>query len=412
MSNIKIGYIGMTHLGIIYGITSALKGYKVVCYDENKKLIDNLSKGRFEIKEPDLNKNFKKGLKNIIFTSEIKNLKNLDLIFLSFDTPINQKGEGNYNQLKSFLKKLIRNNLNHICTIILSQVYPGFTNSIKEFNEIYYQVETLIFGNAFQASLYPERIIIGKKNDKLNTKLKSYLKSFKCEIIETDIEGAELTKIAINAYLVSSIITTNYLSQISEKLKTNWSFIEKSIRSDPRIGKHAYVSSSLGFGGTNLLRDIRTLIQISDKFKISNRLPKTWIKENQIRGKWLRNIMSSIKYNKNKIGVLGLSYKENTQSISNSLSIDLIKSNKDHFFYLYDPNVNEDIFYQKNVKYCATINELLANCKLLIIANKSQEFIDLKENEISKVFSGKQIIDPFNVLKIKNKNLFSVYNLV
>ena len=63
MSKIKIGYIGMTHLGIIYGITSAIKGYKVVCYDENKKLIDNFSKGKFEIKEPDLNKNFKKGLK-------------------------------------------------------------------------------------------------------------------------------------------------------------------------------------------------------------------------------------------------------------------------------------------------------------------------------------------------------------
>ena len=402
----------MTHLGIVYGITSALKGYRVVCYDENKKLIDNLSKGRFEIKEPNLNKNFKKALKNIIFTNEIDYLKNLDLIFLSFDTPINENGRGNYNQLKFFLKKLFRNNLNHICTIILSQVYPGFTNSIKNFNDIYYQVETLIFGNAFQTSLHPERIIIGKKNNKLNTKLKSYLKSFECEIIEMDIEGAELTKIAINAYLVSSIITTNYLSQISEKLNTNWSFIEKSIRSDPRIGKHAYVSSSLGFGGTNLLRDIRALIKISDKFKISNRLPRTWIKENQVRRKWLKNVMSSIDYNKNKIGILGLSYKENTQSIANSLSIDFIKSKKDHFFYLYDPNVNEDIFYQKNVRYCKTIHELLANSKLLIIANKSKEFKDLREDEIFKVFCGKQIIDPFSVLKIKNKNLFSIYNLV
>ena len=126
---------------------------------------------------------------------------------------------------------------------------------------LYYQVETLIFGKSLDRALNPERIIIGcnESNSKIKNSYLKYLKRFNCPIIKMSYESAELTKIAINIFLASSITTTNVLSEICSTIGANWEEIKPALKLDSRIGPKAYLKPGLGISGGNIERDIMSL---------------------------------------------------------------------------------------------------------------------------------------------------------
>ena len=71
-----------------------------------------------------------------------------------------------------------------------------------------------------------------------------------------DYYSAELSKIAINIYLSSSVTVANTLARISERIGSNYKQIEIALRSDSRIGSKSYLSPGLGISGGNLERDL------------------------------------------------------------------------------------------------------------------------------------------------------------
>ena len=93
-------------------------------------------------------------------------------------------------------------------------------------NQVYYQVETLIFSEAQNRALNLERIIVGKNKNTIDSNYLKYLKSFNCPILQMNIESAELAKIAINLYLVNSNTPTNILSEVTENINGNWTLIQ------------------------------------------------------------------------------------------------------------------------------------------------------------------------------------------
>ena len=89
----KIGFFGLTHLGLNYLAASAAKGFKVVGFDHNDNVISKLSKFEKIINEPNLFKNIKKFKKNIIFTNNFDELKKFKIIFISSDVKTDNKGK-------------------------------------------------------------------------------------------------------------------------------------------------------------------------------------------------------------------------------------------------------------------------------------------------------------------------------
>ena len=152
--------------------------------------------------------------------------------------------------------------------VILCQVPPGFCRKINwPKKQLYYQVETLIFGKALERASFPERFIIGteKKDNKISKVYKNYLKTYKCPILNMSYESAELAKISINIYLISTVTTSNILYEICEKVNANWKDIIPSLQLDRRIGKFAYLRPGLGISGGNLERDLTTLSELQKK---------------------------------------------------------------------------------------------------------------------------------------------------
>ena len=398
-----IGFVGLSHLGLVSLCAAANKGCNVIAYDFyiNAKVINA---NKIGINEPGLNSIFKKNKKRIKITTNIQDLSKCDLIYISKDVPTNSNGKSDLKPIKkiikhlSFLKDKPR-------LIILSQVNPGFTRKLNwNKKKLFYQVETLVFGNALKRALKPERIIIGSNgsNKRIEPKLKSFLNKFKCPILNMNYESAELAKISINMFLVSSITTTNLLSELSNRIGAHWADISKALKLDRRIGGHAYLSPGLGISGGNLERDISSVIQMNNKMNLDSKMFEYWKKKSRYYKHWpIRKFLELRKKIKiSNISILGLTYKPDTDSLKNSPSLELIdRLKKEYSLTLYDPVIKT--LMSKNYSFSESIFDAVKNSELIFIMTPWEQFKTLNSKKITRILSNKIIIDPFEVIDNK-----------
>ena len=103
--NLKVGFVGLTHLGLTCLAASSKKGFKVIGIDLNQNKIDNLKKFNIEYKEPNLRKTIFQNKRNILFSSNLSNLMNCNIVFISQDVSTDDNGKGNFEALKNYLKE-------------------------------------------------------------------------------------------------------------------------------------------------------------------------------------------------------------------------------------------------------------------------------------------------------------------
>ena len=416
-NSITIGFAGLSHLGLTTSISiSKFRNIKVIAFDEDKKLIDDLCYSKkIALKEPKLDSHLHKYKKNILFTNNPKELNRSDIVYISKDTQTNKENISDLKKLNDYIN-YIKNFINKKTILVVhSQIQLNFMDSIKwEKNNLYYHVETLIFGDALNRVLNPERIIIGCNDKRTNLPLiyLKYLKLFKSKIILMNYQSAELTKISINLFLMSSISTTNKIVEICEKTNADWFKIRESLVLDKRIGLHSYTKPGLGISGGNLERDLKAIININKKFKIDNDYFYSIEKISKNRKKWIINNIKKLGYidsNNVYMGVLGISYKSNTNSIKNSPALEILKYYKRTNIVFYDPLVSE-FETNKNHKRVSNINEVFNKLNFLIIANDTKIYGNLKISQLKKI-KDKLIIDPYNTLNDINLKKLKIKHL-
>ena len=300
----------------------------------------------------------------------------------------------------------------------MSQVKPGFTDSIKwNKKNLYYQVETLIFGEAVNRALKPEQFIIGTTDNKINKKYLKFLKSYKSKIHIMNYKSAELAKISINLYLISSLSFTNSLAELCEKIDADWSKIRPVLKQDKRIGKYAYLNPGLGVLSGNLQRDLQSYKKILSENDCNLAIPKAWQKNSNYRKNWIKNLLNNeLKYFlKKNIGVYGLTYKKNITILKNSPTISLIKEFKKTNFNVYDPKVITKNFGFKNALIYSDLVKFLKASDLLIILTDWDQIKNCKYNILLN-YKGKKIIDPYRAIQskklIESKKIYSLANKI
>ena len=158
----KIGYVGLTHLGINSAVASAELGYNIIWYDGDSKIIEKFIKNISLISEPGLSKLLTKNKKRLNFSNDINYLYNCDIVYISQDIITDEKNNSNLQDIQKIINNVILHIKKEAILVVLSQVPPGFTRKINwPMKQLYYQVETLIFGKAIKRALNPERLIIG-----------------------------------------------------------------------------------------------------------------------------------------------------------------------------------------------------------------------------------------------------------
>jgi UDPglucose 6-dehydrogenase len=415
IKKIKIGFVGLTHLGLNYLAASAQKKFSVMGIDTSNKKVIKLNKNIIEYKEPNLKKIILKNKKNITFTHNFKNLKKCNLVFISQDVKTNTSGKSDLKNLRILINKTIKHLNKNAILVVLSQIKPGFMRTINiGHRKLYHQVETLIFGKAFSRALNPERIIVGciNKFNEISPIYLRYLNSFKCPVLKMEYESAEIAKISINLLLASSVTTTNILSELCEKMSADWNDIVPALKLDKRIGKFAYIKPGLGISGGNIERDIVTVKSMLNKESPPSLLLKNMLENSQYMKHWLNRILTKektlVKKDKINIGIVGAAYKENTNSIKNSPIIDLLNYLKDKKnISIYEPMLNLEL-KNKNIKQVHDLKKLVNKNEIIIFM---RPWINKKEiQNVYKNLKNKLVIDPYRVINFKDqKNILNKY---
>ncbi|OGV29510.1 MAG: hypothetical protein A3E88_00235 [Legionellales bacterium RIFCSPHIGHO2_12_FULL_35_11] len=413
----KIGCVGMTHLGLVHAVAFACKGFSMICYDENPELIEKLQAHKLPVNEPQLNELVSKNQDRLKFTADILQLKKCDVVFIAYDVPTDDDGNSQLDVIHELLTRVKPVMAEHACLVLLSQVPPGFSRQIDFPKErLFYQVETLIFGRAVERALYPERYIIGacEADIVVPETYATLLATFDCPILKMRYESAELAKISINMFLVSSVTTTNILAEICENIGADWEDISPTLRLDKRIGQYAYLTPGLGIAGGNLERDLNTIIKLGKRHSTDTDTVSAWIKNSKYRRDWvLRCLQKNVLTLNSKptICVLGLAYKPNTHSVKNSPSVALINQLIGFEVVAHDPIVKDE--HKTHAIRKDIILDAVSNVDVVIIMTPCDEYRILSMELLSKYMRGNTVIDPHCLLSIDSKESvdFNYYSL-
>ena len=395
----------MTHLGLNSAVAAAEKGFQVVCYDSGPSCIVALARHEMSVVEPGLTELFEKNKTRLSLTTDLRDLIFCDVVYISSDVPTDDQGQSDLEQVKAYIRQVQEVLRSKVPVVVLSQVPPGFTRSQVQVckTNLYYQVETLIFGRALERALRPERIIIGcaQPKESLPSSLADFLKNFDCPILPMRYESAELAKISINMCLAASVTVANTLAELCEHAGADWSEIVPALKLDKRIGLHAYLAPGLGLSGGNLERDLATVCRMADRHGTDAGVVRAYLANSQYRKDWvLRTLYEKVLRHVKKpvLGVLGLSYKADTHSIKNSPSVTLIQHLKPYSIRVFDPVVSVPDELKSHCHGATSEFEACEGVNALLIMTPWERFKKLDPSEVAKRMKGKVLLDPYGVL--------------
>lgn len=403
----RVGYVGMTHLGINYAVAGAAAGFPIVCFDRDASLIADLAAGRLPVREPDLPELLQRNTGRLHFTAAAKDLSLCDIVYIAPDVPTNDQGESDLQVLKVLIAIASDAMRPDACLVILSQVPPGFTRQLpRPVATLFYQVETLIFGRAVERATHPERFILGCADpaQPLPAALATYLQAFSCPILPMRYESAELAKIAINCCLVASVSTANTLAELCEKIGADWAEIIPALRLDQRIGAFSYISSGLGIAGGNLERDLATVVRFADMHGTDAGVVRAWMANSRNRRDWVLRLLHRLVLGKTdtpRLALWGLAYKQDTHSTKNSPALALLEALGPYPVTAYDPAVSADSRYHPQLAGASSALTACQDADALLIMTPWPEFRIVDPQAIADRMRGRIVVDPFSVLQAK-----------
>src|SRR5262245_44517076 len=206
----------MTHLGLVSAVAAAERGFSAMCFDPDGARIAALQRRELPVSEPRLEELIAKNASRIQYTSGRADLAKCDVIYVAPDVATDDHGKSDLSTIDALLELVAAHARADSVIVILSQVPPGYTRArARPDRQVYYQVETLIFGRAVERALEPERYIVGCADpvQPLPPVFAGFLGAYGCPILKMRYESAELAKLSVNMFLVASVTTANTLAE-------------------------------------------------------------------------------------------------------------------------------------------------------------------------------------------------------
>ena len=401
----RVGFAGMTHLGVNSAAGALSRGFDVIGYDADTSVIAGLRRGEPNVVEPGLPEVLRKNAARARFTSGLADLSACDLVYIASDVPTDDSGASDLAGIRKLIDAVLAAMPRSAVLVVLCQVPPGFTRALALPRErLFYQVETLVFGQAVERAANPERIIVGCADPAapLPRALHEFLSAYACPILPMRYESAELAKIAINCCLVSSVSVANTLAELCERIGAAWSEIAPALKLDRRIGQHAYLAPGLGIAGGNLERDLATVCRLADEQGTDAGVVRAWIANSRHRKDWVlhalyRSVLSKI--DDPVIAVLGLAYKQDTRSTKNSPSLALLAHLAPFRVRVFDPVVPASEAAHPRCHAASSEHDACEGADALAVMTPWAQFSRLDAPQIAKRLRGKVVLDPYAVLK-------------
>jgi len=420
---VNISIIGTGYVGLVTGACFADLGNNVMCMDNDPDKLKILKKGKITIYEPGLEEMVRRNEKEgrLKFVSSTKDaVRKSDIIFICVGTPSKENGEANLLYIEK-VSKDIAQNINSYKLIVEKSTVPVATGEkvkevIKSFkkNKINFDVasnpEFLREGSAVEDFMHPDRIVIGVESKKARNLLAELYGPLKAPLVVTDMKGAEIIKHASNSFLATKISFANALSNICEKVGVDVTKIARGIGLDKRIGT-SFLNAGIGYGGSCFPKDVNAFIHIAEKLGYDFGLLREVKRINELQIDLFISKIEHMLWNlpDKTIGVLGLSFKPDTDDLRSAPSIEIIErlKNAGCSIKAYDPKAMSGAKkILKGIRFCKSAYEVAADSDCLLILTEWNEFKELDFKKIKRklhqpvIIDGRNIYDPKKMKKM------------
>ena len=414
----NICVVGSGYVGLVTGACFAEFGLKVTCVDNDEGKIKNLKKGIIPIYEPGLEEMVKKNMKegHISFTTNLADaVQKALVIFIAVGTPPKEDGSADLSYVEEVARSIAENMNGYKVIVTKSTVPVGTGEKIRAIIsqsqrekgdfDIVSNPEFLREGSAIEDFLHPNRVVIGANSEQAMAIMKdlySPLYLIETPIVQTNVATAEMIKYASNAFLATKISFINEISNICELVGADVHKVAVGMGLDNRIGSK-FLHPGPGFGGSCFPKDTQAIVQIAKENGYEFQIVKAVLDVNkgqrQRMVEKIKNVMGGDIKGK-VIGVLGLSFKPNTDDMRDAPSIDILQAlMKDGAsIKAFDPvAMNEAKKVLGGVEFCDGPYPCAEGADALVIMTEWNQFRILDLQKLKHSMKAPVLIDLRNV---------------
>jgi UDPglucose 6-dehydrogenase len=414
----RIAMIGSGYVGLVSGACFAQFGHDVVCVDKDAAKIARLRKGEMPIYEPGLDKlvtdNMRAG--RLAFGAGLDEaVAGADAVFIAVGTPT-RRGDGHADLSYVYAAAAeIADAIRGYTVVVTKSTVPVGTGRevariIREAQpaaefDVCSNPEFLREGAAIEDFMKPDRVVIGVESERARDVMAGIyrpLNLIQTPMVFTNIETAEVTKYAGNAFLATKITFINEIADLCEKVGADVHDVARGIGLDGRIGRK-FLHPGPGFGGSCFPKDTLALAYTAREVDAPQTIVEQVIEINSSRKKKMaRKVIDFCGGSVSglTIGVLGLTFKANTDDMRDAPSLDIVPALQaaGARIVAFDPEgMTEAGRMIPGIAFAKTAYEAATGADVLVVITEWHEFRGLDPRRLKEAMRKPRIVDLRNI---------------
>jgi len=414
----RIVMIGSGYVGLVSGACFAHFGHDVTCVDKDREKIARLDRGEMPIYEPGLDKlvsdNVEAG--RLKFTVDLVGpVSTADAVFIAVGTPTRRgDGHADLSYVYAAAAEIAAAMRDYTVVVTKSTVPVGTGREVAriireaqpaaEF-DVASNPEFLREGAAIEDFMKPDRVVIGVESQRAREVMATVyrpLNLIQTPMVFTNIETAEVTKYAGNAFLATKITFINEIADLCEKVGADVHDVARGIGLDGRIGRK-FLHPGPGFGGSCFPKDTLALAYTAREADAPQTIVEQVIEVNNARKKRMAQKVIDFcggSVSGLKIGVLGVTFKPDTDDMRDAPSLDIVPAlmAAGATIVAFDPEgMKEAARMLPGIAFAKTAYEVASGADVLVVITEWPEFRGLDPRRLKEAMRQPRIVDLRNI---------------
>jgi UDPglucose 6-dehydrogenase len=418
----SISVMGLGKLGSPLSACFAARGFHVTAVDVDKNKVDAINGGVPPVHEPGLPELMQESEGRLSATEDVEAaVRGSEATFVVVNTPSEPGGGFSLRHVLPTLEaigKTLRTKTGFHLVVLTSTVMPGSTGGeVKSALErasgktcgkhfgLCYSPEFIALGTVIRDFYFPDFLLIGESDPQSGDILAEiYRRTCKNTpfVARMNFINAEITKLAVNTYITTKISYANMIARLCERLpEADSNVVTNALGLDTRIGPR-YLKGAVSYGGPCFPRDNRALAALAARVGASSGLAEATDLFNRAQIKSIAELVRSHHSGDGAIGILGLTYKPDTDVVEEAFGLLLARQLSDANLHIivYDPSADgaRVLGAYKNVRCAGSAQECISQSDVVVLATPWQVFREVSAEQWARHNSPRAVIDCWRVL--------------
>jgi UDPglucose 6-dehydrogenase len=417
----KVGVIGVGHVGLVTAACMAELGHQVVGMDADAGKIATLRDGKVPFYEPGLQELVDAGVDagRVHFTDDAgEAVDGADVVFISVGTPRRADGSPDLSYVQAAAASVATHATGPTVVAEKSTVPVRTGERIRQALRLQSQArggglqhdvvsnpEFLKEGTAVEDTLRPDRVVVGADSahghEVMRQLYQPLLDRHDCPYVATDVRTAELIKHASNAFLATKISFINAVARICELAGADVQLVADAMGHDVRIGR-AFLNAGLGYGGSCFPKDVEAFVHIAGELGYDFGLLRETDRINREAKAWpiaqLRRMLWNI--SDKQIAVLGVAFKPGTDDVRDAPALDVIDAllAEGATVRLHDPVALDHVRDRYgDVVFCDKAEDALRGAHAVVVCTEWDEYRAISPDRLADLLEYPIVVDARNV---------------